>query len=118
MPGLGDPARAPRGKRPMPHGDDRVDDRLIAMLMALTGEVAALRQRLDVVERVADAAGAFRRADVEAFMPDPAAAADQEMQRRRLLETVFFWVTKELRDLDEGATSDSYGEAIRSVADG
>jgi hypothetical protein len=113
--GLSDTRRAAKGKRPEPH-DDPATDRLISMIVALTGEVATLRQRLDSMERVAEAKGAFSHSDVEAYRPDPQAAAYQEGLRARILENVFYLVTKELRDIREGATPESYEAAVSDIA--
>lgn len=115
MPRLTDAGRAAKGKRPEPHADASTD-RLISMIVALTGEVATLRQRLDSVERVAERRGAFSQAEVEAFVPDPDQRARQEAQRRTILENVFYLVTKELRDLEEGATPEAYRAAVDRIA--
>lgn len=112
---LADTNRAAKGKRPEPHRDGSTD-RLISMIVALTAEVAALRQRLDSVERVAEQKGAFAQADVEDFRPDPEASLAQDELRRRIIENVFYLVTKELRDLREGATPESYDAAVSAIA--
>jgi hypothetical protein len=114
-PRLSDTRRAAKGKRPEPHKDGTTD-RLISMIVALTGEVAALRQRLDSVERVAEREGAFSQADVEAYRPDAAASIAQEELRKSIIENVFYLVTKELRDIREGATPESYDVAVNSIA--
>jgi hypothetical protein len=114
-PRLSDTSRAAKGKRPEPHPDGSTD-RLISMIVALTGEVASLRQRLDSVERVADGNGAFSQADVENYRPNPEVAVAQEELRRRIIENVFYLVTKELRDLRDGATPESYDAAVSAIA--
>jgi len=114
-PRLSDSRRAAKGKRPEPHKDP-VIDRLISMIVALTGEVAALRQRLDSVERVAERNGAFSQEEVEGFRPAPDEAARQEELRRTILENVFYLVTKEARDIEEGATSAAYQAVVRDIA--
>jgi hypothetical protein len=65
------------------------ESRLMAICIALATELAVVRERLDTVERLAESAGVFRQAEVEAFEPDPPAAAARDGLRQRLLKHVF-----------------------------
>ena len=65
-----------KGKRP-DYFDDPAIDRLLSITMALVGEVSVLRQRLDTVERLAEAKGGVTQADIEAYMPDADAAYER-----------------------------------------
>lgn len=112
---LSDINRAARGKRPDFHSEAAID-RLVSMVMALTGEVAVLRQRLDTVERVADEKGAFSRSDLERFTPDATAAAAQESMRQEILANVFYWVSKDVRDVVEKETPERYIQSIEAIA--
>lgn len=112
---LSETSRAAKGKRPQPHPDGSTD-RLISMIVALTGEVAALRQRLDTVGRVADRKGAFSQAEIEGYRPDADSSFAQEELCRRIIENVFYLVTKDLQDLRDGATPESYAAAVSAIA--
>jgi hypothetical protein len=61
----------------------------MAICVALAAELAVVRERLDTVERLAEQAGVFRQAQVEAYEPDPPAAAARDGLRQRLLKQVF-----------------------------
>lgn len=65
-----------KGKRPV-YFDDPQLDKLLAIVMALVGEVSVLRERLDTLERLGEAKGIFLLSEVEAYQPD-----DQVAQKR------------------------------------
>jgi hypothetical protein len=74
--------------------ESRSDDRLVMMILSLSAEVAALRERLDTHEKLADAATLPSGAAVEAFVPD----AQNEETRARLRQTLIERVTRPLLD--------------------
>lgn len=83
--------------------DDPAVDKLLAMTMALLGEVCVLRERLDAHERLAAARGLYDPAAVDAYVPDAAAAAERDAVRRRTMDRVLGVLTEEVVRLrDEG----------------
>ena len=62
-----------RGKRPYFFDDPDVE-RVLSITMAVAGELAVLRQRLDTIEELLETRGSVTRADIEAFVPEPAHA--------------------------------------------
>lgn len=62
-----------RGKRPWFFDDPDVE-RVLSITMAVAGELAVLRQRLDTIEELLETRGSVTRADIEAFVPDSAHA--------------------------------------------
>ncbi len=79
-------ARA-KGRRPA-YFEDPAIDRLLSLAMALTAEVSVLRERLDTVERLLEAKGGLNRADIEAYMPDPAAGQERGEATRAFIARV------------------------------
>ena len=73
---IGLSAKRAKGKRP-DYFDDPAIERLLSIVMALVGEVSVLRQRLDTVERLAEAKGGVTQAEIEAFVPDRDAAYER-----------------------------------------
>lgn len=73
---IGLSAKRAKGKRP-DYFDDPAIERLLSIVMALVGEVSVLRQRLDTVERLAEANGGVTQAEIEAFVPDKDAAYER-----------------------------------------
>jgi hypothetical protein len=93
-------------RRPIP-GEDPAIARLTAMVAALTSELTVVRERLDTVERLAEAAGVLTQAQVEGYEPDAAAASARDRLRKRQIEKVF----KPLRDDAEAAARHSHRSA-------
>lgn len=67
---------AASGKRPHFFADADID-RLLAIVWAMAGELAVTRERLDTVERLLAARELLDRRQIDAYRPDPAAAAER-----------------------------------------
>ncbi len=80
--------RFAKGRRPI-FFDDAAVDRLLAMVMALTGEVAVLRERLDTHERLASKGKKASPENIEKYSPDPAVDDSREATRVAMLNRVF-----------------------------
>ena len=76
------------GRTPIPGMDDETD-RLVAMIAALTSELAVVRDRLDTLERVLEHQGGLPDGAMDTFTPDQAAADARDSRRRRLIAKVF-----------------------------
>ncbi len=106
----------PLGKRPY-FFDDPAVERVLAVTMAVAQEVAVLRERLDTIERLLEKGNAsFSRADIDAYAPDPAAAAERAEWSRMYIARVLRIVQQELEALnkpennvDIAATADELG---------
>lgn len=98
--------------------DDPDVDRLVAMLMALTGEVSVLRDRLDTLERLLEARGGPGPGDIEAYVPSEGVAAERARQREQLLAEVLRIVEAEREALAEPGSDAPYDRAIELVEKG
>ena len=67
-----------KGKRPYFFKDPDVE-RVLSITMAVAGELAVLRQRLDTIEELLAERGGISKRDIEAFAPN---AAQQEARGR------------------------------------
>jgi hypothetical protein len=74
-------------RRPIPDESPEVG-RLSAMVLALLGELAITRERLDTVERLLEAANVMQQGDIEGFEPDEQAAVERERLRQRQIGKV------------------------------
>jgi hypothetical protein len=74
-------------------------DRVMAILLALVSEVAAIRDRLDSHERIAGAGEAASRDKVEAYRPDPATEEDREAWRDAYIRRLFRVITEDVEAL-------------------
>jgi hypothetical protein len=77
------PRKAQGPDRPVYFNQSDVD-RVMAVVLALASEVAALRDRVDTHERVAGA-----NAQVEAYLPDPETLAARDAWREAYIRRLF-----------------------------
>lgn len=80
--------RVAKGRRPLFMRDPDVD-KLLAMIMAMAGEIALLRGRLDTHERLLATGKPVTPETIESFIPDAASEAARETQRQAMLTRVF-----------------------------
>lgn len=79
--------RVHKGRREAPGVDPRVDT-LLGMVMALTSEIAVLRDRLDAHERLNAGQQPITPEAVDDYLPDEAAQKARAALRTRLIEKV------------------------------
>jgi hypothetical protein len=100
-----------RGERPRKAtGPDRQSyfdagdvDRVMGVLLALVSEVAAIRERLDTHERLADLGAAAGVAAVETYQVDDAAEDQREAWRDAYIHRLFRVITEDIEALRRGA---------------
>lgn len=80
--------RIAKGRRPFFMKDPDVD-RLLAMVMALTGEVSVLRDRLDTHERLAREGKVASPDNIETYEPSAGVEDERERARAAMLSRVF-----------------------------
>ena len=107
--------RRAKGARPY-FFDDPAVDKLLAITMALAGEVSVLRDRLDSVLQLADAKGLLSNDDVEAYVPGPDVRAERDAWREDFLRRVLRIVEVELEDVSYENSPEAYRETVESVS--
>jgi hypothetical protein len=90
--------RTPKGIKPG-YFADPATDKLLQMVITLAGEVSVLRDRVDLVERVAEGAGAFDRAAIEAMILSPAAIAERDAARQDFIARVLRVLQQDLEEI-------------------
>lgn len=90
----------PKGKRPY-FFDDPAVERVLAIVMALTQELAVTRERLDTIERLLEKNNALSRAELDAYAPDPTAATERAEWSRAYIARVLRIVQQEMEALDK-----------------
>lgn len=93
-----------KGKRPVYLNDPQID-KLLAIVIALAGEVSVLRERLDTVERLAQAKGLLSIEEIEAYQPDDQVAQSREQWRTDYIARVLQVVQEEVDALTQGKTA-------------
>jgi hypothetical protein len=79
--------------------DDPAIDHVVAMLLALSSEVWSLRERVFVIEKVADESGLDLSAAVEAYQLSGDQQAALSQQRQEFIERVMFVLREEIEQL-------------------
>lgn len=90
----------PKGKRPY-FFDDPATERVMAMLMAVTQELAVTRERLDTVERLLEQSGHLNRAQIEAYAPEPEPATERALATRAYIARVMRIVQQEMEAISK-----------------
>ncbi|MEQ8264007.1 hypothetical protein [Pseudohaliea sp.] len=103
-----------RGERPQ-YLDAEVE-KVLSITMALAGEVAVMRERIDSIERLLEKAAVITREDVGNYVPTAKEHAEREAWREGFLDVVLRVVTQEKEALEEMARGmESYDEAVKRV---
>ena len=108
--------RGAKGEAPQYFQDPEVG-KVLAMVVALTGEVAVMRDRLDTVERLLDAGEPVTREAIRRFEPDESVRADRDAWRQQLLAVVFRVLHEERERLAREPPA-RYEDVVRGVEDG
>ena len=80
--------RVAKGRRPF-FLDSPDSDKLLAMIVALVGEVSVVKERLDTHERLAAQGKVATSEEIENYSPDEAVEDEREAWRAAMLERVF-----------------------------
>lgn len=96
--------RVHKGRRVVPGQDPRVDT-LLGMVMALTSELAVLRDRLDTHERLAAQGKVGTPEAVDAFVADAGVEQARAAKRKRMIEKVCRPLLAEAATAAAGAAS-------------
>ena len=89
--------RTAKGKKPG-YFADPATDKLLQMVVTLAGELSVVRDRLDLVERLATEAGAFDRSDLESMQLTEADLSERDASRGNFVARVLRVLDQ---DLDE-----------------
>ena len=107
--------RKAKGERPY-FFDDAAVDKVVAMVMGLSGEVAVMRDRLDTLERLLENKGLVKRGEIDAYDPPAKVMAERAAWREVFLGEVLRIVEIELEAAASGDTA-PYDSAIAAVED-
>jgi hypothetical protein len=84
--------------------------------MALAGELSVVRERLDTVERILAAKGAFSADEIESFRPDEKCTAERDRWREEYLERILRIVHHDLESVERGEAPGSYQKVVEKVS--
>lgn len=104
-----------KGKRPEFYETPGVDY-LMHMVMVLSQELSATRDRLDTLERVAEEKSLFTPNDIEAHAPEQSTLETREARRQKLFENLFSVMTQEAAQLASKDTKERFEKVIDELA--
>lgn len=91
-------------------------DRLIAIVLAMAGELAVARERLDTVERLLARQGSLSRSDIDGFRPSADEATERGRWHLEFLARIFRVLQQEQELLQRGAAEPSAEELSGELA--
>lgn len=91
-------ARA-KGGRPQ-FFDEPAVDRLYSVVLSLTAELSAVRERLDTVERLLDSKGTVSREDIENYLPDKTAGDERGIATKAYISRVMRGFQQEVEAME------------------
>jgi hypothetical protein len=94
--------RTPKGKKPG-YFADPATDKLLQMVITLAGELSVVRDRLDLVERLATQAGAFDRSDLETLQLTEADLCERDANRADFVARVLRVLEQDLEEITNPA---------------
>jgi hypothetical protein len=101
-----------RGERPI-YFDDPSVDKVLSIALALAGEVAVLRDRLDSLERLSEKGINISPRSVDAYEPDAIVRSERDAWREQFLDIVLRAIHQDKEELERQAAP--YEEAVRLV---
>lgn len=107
--------RTAKGHRPHFFDDPNVD-KLLAMLMALAGEVSVLRERLDTHERLAAEKKWASEGNVEKYAPSAEIMASREAWRADYLARILRIVSDELEAMSSRDAEKDFQRVVKRVS--
>jgi len=93
-----------KGKRPNFLNDPAIE-RVLSITLAVAGEVAVMRERLDTIERLMESDQKITRAAIDGFQPSMEEAQERAMWQQEYLSRIFRIVQQELEALQSDAPS-------------
>jgi hypothetical protein len=89
-----------KGKRPV-YLDNSQIDKLLTIVMALTGEVSVLHERLDTIERLLEVKGILSTTEIDTYEPDVKVTKEREQWRAEYIARVLRVLQEELETLNQ-----------------
>ena len=105
-----------KGRRPY-FFDDPAIDKLLAMTMAMAGELAVTRERLDTVERILAEKGLLSAAEIDAWRPDEPAKQERATLRQEYIARVLMILQNELEELEQQKAGADYEALQKELAE-
>jgi hypothetical protein len=110
------PTAKAKGRRPY-FFDDPAIDKLLAMTMAIAGELSVTRERLDTVERILAGKGMLSTLEIDEWRPDEQAKQERAAIRQEYIARVLMILQNELEELEQQKASADYEALQKELAE-
>jgi polyhydroxyalkanoate synthesis regulator phasin len=104
-----------KGERPF-FFDDPAVERVLNITMAVVGELAVVRERLDTIERLLAAKGLLKQEEIEAYEPDDSAAEARQRWHAAYIARVLRIIQQELEALAHPESNKPMEEIAEELA--
>ncbi len=101
-----------KGKRPFFFHDPAVE-KVLNITMALAGEVAVMRERLDTIERLMESGKLMSRDAIESFEPNESEAEERQKLHAEFIARILRIIQQEL----EAIADPSLDQPVEDIAD-
>ncbi|WP_160153424.1 hypothetical protein [Microbulbifer sp. ALW1] len=108
-----------KGKRPQ-YFELAESERLMSILMAVAGELAVTRERMDTIERLLAKKGLLDTGEIEAFEPDASASEERALLHQEYIARILRIVQQEKEAIAEersGNASTALESVIQELAE-
>jgi hypothetical protein len=106
------PPRSATGNIPDNLGEPHAE-RVLSIVMAVAGELAVMRERLDTIEQLAAERGLFTPDDIESYAPAAAVSAAREAWRKAYIRRIL----RVMHDtFPSGAARDNYAAIVNEIS--
>lgn len=105
-----------KGRRPY-FFDDPAVDKLLAITMAMAGELAVTRERLDTVERILASKSLLSAAEIDEWRPDNAAKQERAKLRHDYIARILMILQNDLEELEQQKSDADYVALQKELAE-
>jgi polyhydroxyalkanoate synthesis regulator phasin len=95
--------------------EDKAVERVLNITMAVAGEVAVMRERMDTIERLLAAKGILSNAEIEAFVPTDEQAEERQKWHAEYISRILRIVQQEVEALQQAPENNLTMEEVADI---
>jgi polyhydroxyalkanoate synthesis regulator phasin len=95
--------------------EDKAVERVLNITMAVAGEVAVMRERLDTIERLLAAKGILSNAEIEAYIPTDSEAEERQKLHAEYISRILRIVQQEVEALQQAPENNLPMEEVAEI---
>lgn len=103
-----------KGARPY-FFEDKAIERVLNITMAVAGEVAVMRERMDTIERLLAAKGLLTNTEIEAFVPTDEQAEERQRGHAEYISRILRIIQQEVEALQQAPENNLTMEKVADI---